>query len=214
MKKILLIFAMLFSIMSFGQNQNFTGVKTFTSPPKFKNLTQNELNTKIMSINSSTDRLEWIDKSTISGAIPTLQQVLMAGNYTFDNISIIDAYKTATYGSNGLYVLGTSNSAVYGSIFMGIQNISETLKAGMNLTDGLYLKTNQNGFVSYLKSDFLTADRYFQFPDATGYLPALNTTAPTSSADVGNIGEIRVTDTFIYVCTATNTWVRSGASTW
>jgi hypothetical protein len=44
-------------------------------------------------------------------------------------------------------------------------------------------------------------------------LDALNT-APTSSTDTGNLGEIRVTADYIYVCTATNTWVRSALTTW
>lgn len=38
-------------------------------------------------------------------------------------------------------------------------------------------------------------------------------TAPASSTDTGTLGEIRITSTYIYVCTATNTWVRSALST-
>lgn len=49
---------------------------------------------------------------------------------------------------------------------------------------------------------------------ATKYqLSALNT-APSSATDTGVTGEIRVTATYIYVCTATNTWVRASLSTW
>jgi hypothetical protein len=44
-------------------------------------------------------------------------------------------------------------------------------------------------------------------------LSALNT-APSSATDTGTLGEIRVTADFIYVCTATNTWVRSALTTW
>lgn len=44
-------------------------------------------------------------------------------------------------------------------------------------------------------------------------LSALNT-APTSATDTGTLGEIRITAGFIYVCTATNTWVRSALATW
>jgi len=50
--------------------------------------------------------------------------------------------------------------------------------------------------------------------EATQYkLSALNT-APASAADTGVTGEIRVTATHIYVCVATNTWVRSALTTW
>lgn len=44
-------------------------------------------------------------------------------------------------------------------------------------------------------------------------LSVLNT-APTSSTDTGVLGEIRITATYIYVCTATNTWVRTALTTW
>ncbi len=38
--------------------------------------------------------------------------------------------------------------------------------------------------------------------------------APTSATDTGTLGEIRVTTTHIYVCTATNTWARTALSSW
>ncbi len=39
-------------------------------------------------------------------------------------------------------------------------------------------------------------------------------TAPASATATGTAGEIRITSTFIYYCTATNTWVRSALTTW
>jgi hypothetical protein len=44
-------------------------------------------------------------------------------------------------------------------------------------------------------------------------ISALNT-APASATATGTLGEIRVTATHIYVCTATNTWVRTALATW
>lgn len=44
-------------------------------------------------------------------------------------------------------------------------------------------------------------------------ISALNT-APSSSTDTGTLGEIRITAAYIYVCTATNTWVRTALATW
>lgn len=44
-------------------------------------------------------------------------------------------------------------------------------------------------------------------------LSALNT-APASATATGVTGEIRYTATHIYVCTATNTWVRAALATW
>ncbi len=44
-------------------------------------------------------------------------------------------------------------------------------------------------------------------------LTSLNS-APASSSATGTLGEIRFTSTYIYVCTATNTWVRAALATW
>jgi hypothetical protein len=44
-------------------------------------------------------------------------------------------------------------------------------------------------------------------------LTALNT-APSSATDTGTTGEIRITDTAIYVCIATNTWVKASLTSW
>lgn len=49
---------------------------------------------------------------------------------------------------------------------------------------------------------------------ATQYrLSALNT-APASATDTGTLGEMRITSGYIYICTATNTWVRAALATW
>jgi hypothetical protein len=49
---------------------------------------------------------------------------------------------------------------------------------------------------------------------ATQYrLSALNT-APASATDTGTTGEIRITNNYIYVCVATNTWVRAALTSW
>ena len=39
-------------------------------------------------------------------------------------------------------------------------------------------------------------------------------TAPTTSGATGTKGEIRLTSTGLYICTATNTWIRALATTW
>tara|TARA_R110002111_G_scaffold240448_1_gene302128 strand:+ start:1035 stop:1271 length:237 start_codon:yes stop_codon:yes gene_type:complete len=44
-------------------------------------------------------------------------------------------------------------------------------------------------------------------------LAALNT-APASASAVGDLGEIRYTADYIYVCIATNTWKRTALTTW
>lgn len=40
------------------------------------------------------------------------------------------------------------------------------------------------------------------------------TNTPASSTDTGALGEVRVDDTYIYVCVATDTWKRSLIESW
>jgi hypothetical protein len=54
----------------------------------------------------------------------------------------------------------------------------------------------------------------FLLPDELNR-PTLNTaSAPTLATDTGTIGEIRWSSTFIYICTATDTWKRVAIATW
>ena len=41
-----------------------------------------------------------------------------------------------------------------------------------------------------------------------------DTAAPASASDTGTAGEVRYDSSFIYVCVATDTWVRAALSTW
>ena len=49
---------------------------------------------------------------------------------------------------------------------------------------------------------------------ATQYRLSSMNTAPSSASATGITGEIRVTSDFIYICIATNTWVRTALTTW
>ncbi|MFD1604168.1 hypothetical protein ACFSJW_08315 [Flavobacterium artemisiae] len=118
---------------------------------------------------------------------------MYAGRYIYDG-------NTSNTSSNGSIFLGSgtmalqnegSNEVVIGDYAIGAGSNSVTL-GNANIT-----KTILRGAVS-----------------AKSYkLDSLNT-APTSSTAAGNVGEIRVTADYIYVCTAVNTWVRSALTTW
>jgi len=43
---------------------------------------------------------------------------------------------------------------------------------------------------------------------------ANTTNAPANSTSTGVLGEVRVDNNYIYVCTSTNNWKRSSISTW
>lgn len=100
----------------------------------------------------------------------------------------------------------TSNNNEYGatieSTLTDVTNNSEdfdivlkTMSAGATASERV--RINNNG---------LTVTGKF-------YVSSLNT-APSSAADTGTAGEIRITADYIYICTATNTWKRVAISTW
>jgi hypothetical protein len=75
MKKIISFLMLLVVTIGVAQNQTFTGVKTFTTAPKFQNLSNNNSNTKVLTI-SGIDQLQWRNASTFVSPTPTLQEVL------------------------------------------------------------------------------------------------------------------------------------------
>ncbi|SCY31651.1 hypothetical protein SAMN02927916_1837 [Flavobacterium anhuiense] len=117
---------------------------------------------------------------------------IQAGRYTSKNGDNLSCEGSIFLGSGAMPSEDAgSNEIVIGNFAVGAGNNSVTL--GNNTITKTILK----GAVS-----------------AKSYkLDTLNT-APTSSTDTGNLGEIRVTANYIYVCTATNTWVRSALTTW
>jgi hypothetical protein len=66
-----------------------------------------------------------------------------------------------------------------------------------------------------------TYGNYFDFNDEGNGVIAVsptialkNATAPASPTDTGTVGQVAFDGTYWYVCTATNTWMRTQLSTW
>lgn len=132
----------------------------------------------------------------------------------------------STYGSNisigssaGNYNTGS------GTVGIGYNALQNNTRSGViqltaAFTGGYLLPpTADNQFViSTFRNAFFNmpsaGNRTYTYAEASGTIPALNTTAPASATAAGVVGEIRVTSTYIYVCTATNTWVRAALATW
>jgi len=198
MKKFLLIFAMLFSIMSFGQNQTLTGVKTFTSPPKFLNLAYSGTNTKFLTL-SAQNQLQWSSLLAITPATPTFSQVLTAGN-THNNTSGTPHFTLTSTNKLGYYVsdgvdlqdASTGNNATYFSAGYNANNNDGRL-AALDIFNGLRLKTVAGGGTVTLKSTNITANRALEFPNASG-TPALISQTITNGATITSPSEDAVYD--------------------
>lgn len=130
-------------------------------------------------------------------------------------------YDLTSGGSNvfigrqaGLGITTGSNNVVLGNV----SGLSSSLASNIIIGDGqgnrrinipstgnvLIATTTDSGY----KLDVNGTARATQF-----FLSASNT-APATASSAGTLGEIRITATHIYYCTATNTWVRAAMATW
>jgi hypothetical protein len=88
----------------------------------------------------------------------------------------------------------------------GITKVSFREGAGQGASDIFNIYSNDGATKKFsLNGGNVTATQYS--------LSNLNT-APASATATGTFGEIRITSGYIYVCTATNTWVRTALTTW
>lgn len=81
-------------------------------------------------------------------------------------------------------------------------------------SDGTLNITQGGGYVNRFKIDGAGNVNFSGKCLATQHnLTALNA-APSTSTSTGTLGEVRIASDYIYVCIATNTWVRSALATW
>lgn len=128
------------------------------------------------------------------GAAPTTDKVTVVSN-DIGGAAVLHLKKTGLGGFNDIKFTG-----VHGVTFathVGKLRFDPTKGFDFIFDDVIKLAINKNGEV---KTSKYTLD-------------ALNT-APSSATDTGVLGEIRVTATHIYVCTATNVWARTALATW
>jgi len=172
----------------------------------------------------------------------TLQEVTSAGATTDKSITVnVEGETTAINGIsiNGIGIVGISSNynGVYGysNQGAGVFGKSENNSAGVfdiplsnnsNVVDFRRAGVSQGNVdkegnliikrIIVNKTDYNELDKLQVNGSAlcTQYkISALNT-APATATSTGTLGEIRVTGTHIYVCIATNTWVRTALTTW
>ena len=127
--------------------------------------------------------------------------------------------QTSSSGGVGNMALDVSNSSPIGTGILchasngGVSISSQSGNGDSYVSNITYGGTGRNyvgrndGIETYSvdKTGSVTATQY--------KISALNT-APASATATGTLGEIRITSGFIYICIATNTWVRAALTTW
>lgn len=130
---------------------------------------------------------------------------ITASNATIGTASQIQIVAQSNAGASILGKFSTTKSSLQ-NIVAGDGYIYNTSSNFSQYSAGNFNWASNSGTAQMtLSSTGLSAIQY--------RLSALNS-APSSAADTGTLGEIRITAGFIYICTATNTWVRTALTTW
>jgi hypothetical protein len=67
---------------------------------------------------------------------------------------------------------------------------------------------------SNIKNNFSAAYSEISALQATLGSSLQSTTVPVSASATGTVGQVAFSSTYLYVCVATNTWVRASLATW
>jgi hypothetical protein len=109
------------------------------------------------------------------------------------------------------YWTNQANSATYGRFdFAGLSLTSATTVQWGNTT-------NVVGFDTALARDAAGVVKVTNASTGNGTLLAqhrLAGTAPATASDTGTAGDVRYDASYVYICTATNTWKRAALTTW
>lgn len=140
--------------------------------------------------------------------------------FSFGTMSgAVDYFETLNI-VNGNVGIGTTDPGTYKLNVVGNINANDEIVTGSYMKSvGVYTNriTPSTGTELNLYDNLLISGGNATFSGtvtATDYkLSALNT-APISASATGILGEIRITTDYIYVCIATDTWVRSALITW
>ena len=181
----------------------FTGGAVLTGTPTAPTATAGTNTTQI----ATTAFVE----TAASGNVKLTGDQTIAGTKTFNDMRPSSGVIFPHLVDGGFFVGGAGNTGIAfdaNSLNIGVSG-APTLSIDFSSVSGVtktFTLPNQTGtFALTVNPTPITATQY--------NISALNT-APASATATGTLGETRVTSTHIYVCTATNTWVRTALSTW
>lgn len=117
-----------------------------------------------------------------------------------------DYTKTITTGNNNLII--APNGGIFNGIISGSGNII------LGKADGLPAALENNIVIANGVGQIKAQNNGTNWTFTGQINKSALDTPPASATAPGVLGEMRITTTYIYVCTATNTWVRSSLTTW
>ena len=161
------------------------------------------------------------DGIRLDGAQVNMTQISITGNRCFDN----QGTKTQRYG---IILSGTKSGGAHDSILVGFNSLQGNktgafLQSSFTATNVSFWKnfgaTNDNSLVPI----DMASNKITSLANGTLATDAVNkgqldsagwSVVPASSTATGVVGQKAYDSTYLYVCTATNTWMRVAMSTW
>ena len=199
--------------------KNGTEKATINSVGEFKGtkfIVTGGTSTQFLKANGTVDSTQYLSAiggpilSTLTHTVSNSMALNLINNSTSYNLpSIKITNQSNNIGINATGIIIDSSGVNNNNVGMMIE--SRTVAAGLrirgiNSGDTLFEGLdNTTQTFKLQKSGTVTSTSYNLF--------TLNT-APLSATATGTLGEIRITTAYIYVCIATNTWVRSSLTTW
>lgn len=194
MKK-LLIFALFFSTIVFGQTFDPLGYKWFKGIQNKGSVLSDDF-TQVVVRDPVTGLYGHVLKSSLGGSttIPTLQQVINAGNIAnISQVSGVYAFQVTSpntvMGFSGETIFTSNNlkQAEYG-LNGFIHKLNDNTQRAKLSYDGLELKTNVTGGVATIKSDNLSIPVTIQLPTTSGTLALTGTFVDLTSTQTNIAG--------------------------
>ena len=76
------------------------------------------------------------------------------------------------------------------------------------------LQDGTSGYKCSFDTSSLLASVLYTMPDANGTIAAITASAPATAGAAGVVGQIAYDGSYIYICTASDTWLRAAIATW
>lgn len=172
--------------------ENFEGVKKYTWKTVFDT-----------SANDETDIFQLADAAEVTQR--PLNQYVLLGTYAADlNAKASVSYVNSTFAPKASPTFTGTVTGVTAA-HVGLGNVDNTSDANKPVS------TAQATAIG-LKAN--TASPTFTGTVTTPNLVIATGTAPASATSTGTKGQVAYDSSFIYICTATNTWKRVAISTW
>ena len=76
------------------------------------------------------------------------------------------------------------------------------------------LTSNEDTYGLQGEPFYATDTRELYIHDGTEYVPLITNATPSSASDTGVKGQIAWDNNYIYICSATDTWLRVAIATW